>query len=135
MNSWAKRVDSEVKRHDSKLFVQETKPGRYDLYRKSQAGGHLPHFIFALTDDWSPKGVPVQYGIDVVVNRVKAFDLWRDDTFIERWIKENDKHEESRARARRNSIESFLYDFRRQFAKANDSVNTANMDKKEYRKE
>lgn len=135
MNHWAKRLDKVLKGHDSKLFVQETKPGRYDVYRKSQAGGHMPHFIFALTEDWSPTGVPVCYGYDVVLNRIKAFDLWRDDTFVERWIKEHEKHEESKDRARRNSIEAFLYDFRRQFARATDSVNTGTMDKKVHRKE
>lgn len=109
------------------LFIQETKPGRFDVYRRSSLGDSLPNFIFSLTDSWQPTGIPVEYGIDVVVNRIKAGDLWRDDQFVENWIAQHEKDVESKDRARNNSIESFLYDFRKQFQRATDSVNTSGM--------
>lgn len=131
MNSWMKTMNRALKAHDSSLFCQETTPGRCDVYRKS---GQTSHFIMALTDTWTPTGVPVPWGIEVVINRIKACDLWRNDRFVEDWIKEHEKIEESNGRSLRNSIESFFYDFRRQFAKATNEVNTSTLNKI-YRKE
>lgn len=129
MNSWAKSLDRHLKSSDSCLFVQEGKDGRYDVYRKNRDSMSLPHFIFSLTEDWSPQGRPVPWGIDVVLNRIRAHDLWRDDSFIENYIKECEKMSESKERARRNDVESFLYDYRRQFAKATSDINTGTMEK------
>lgn len=129
-----REISRAVKAHDSCLYAQETKPGRIDIYRKSQFGCQPPNFIFSLTDDWSPKGRPVPYGSEVVLNRLKALDLWRDDTFVERWIEDHEKIEKSKERSFHNTIESFLYDFRSQFHKATSDINTAGM-KKIHRKE
>lgn len=134
MNSWAKRIEQGLKNHDSLLFLQESKLGRYDVYRKTQFGEAPPNLICSLTDDWSVKGSPVEYGLYVVLDRIKAHDLWRDDSFIENWIKEREKEGESRDRARRNSIESFLYDFRSQFQRATDGINTGSLNKIDSRK-
>lgn len=129
MNSYARRLDKHLKMHDSLLFVQELKEGRYDIYRKSQTGSCLPHFIFTVTEDWTVKSRPIEWGIDVVINRIKAHDIWRDDQFIEKLIDNHLQHEESKSRALRNSIESFLYDFRGQFHKATNGINTSNLKK------
>lgn len=120
--------------HDSLLFAQETKIGRYDIYRKSQFSSQAPHFLFSLTDTWQPTGISVPWSVDVVIERIKAHDLWRDDSFVERYIKELEKEGESKERTRKNNVESFLYDYRSQFAKAFSDVNTSNMEKirKEY---
>jgi hypothetical protein len=115
--------------HDSKLFVQETRPGRYDVYRKSQTNSLLPHFIFSITEDWTVKSRPVQWSSDIVLNRIKAHDIWRDDTFVEKLIQSYEKNEESKERAFRTSVEGFLYDFRSQFHKATNGINTANLNK------
>ncbi len=115
--------------YDSELYAQESKAGRIDIYRRSKHNDSPPHFLFALTDDWTAKGTPVPWGIEPLLNRIKAMDLWRDDTFVERWIKNHEKEVESQDRARRNSIESFLYDFRRQFARATNDVNTSTLEK------
>lgn len=129
MNSYAKRLDQKLKIHDSLLFVKETKLGRYDVYRKSGLGGSLPHFIFSLTDDWTVKTIPVEWGIDVVINRIKAHDIWRDDKFVDKLIESHEKYKEGQNRDRRNSIESFLYDFRSQFHKATNEINTSTLNK------
>ncbi len=114
--------------------MQETTAGRYDIYRKAGLGTYPPSFIFSLTEDWTVRSKPVEYGIDTVLNRLKAHDLWRDDEFIENYIKDCESRNDARDRARRNSIESFLYDFRRQFQRATESVSTGNLNKI-YRKE
>lgn len=122
-------LNRELKTHDSQLFVQETKAGRLDVYRKSSFGGHPPHYIFSLTDSWTTEGKPIEWGVDVIINRIKAHDIWRDDSFVENIIRDLEKAEEGKKRDFRNSVESFLLDFRRQFAKATDSVNTGTLNK------
>lgn len=129
MNSYATSLNKHLKMHDSLLFVQESKLGRHDIYRKSQTGSCLPHFIFTLTEDWTVKTRPIEWGIDVVINRIKAHDIWRDDKFVDKLIDKHVEHEESKSRAMRNSIESFLYDFRKQFQKATDGINTSTLNK------
>lgn len=128
-----KDITRVLKSYDRCLYAQETKVGRIDIYRKSEFGTSPPHFIFALTDSWTAEGKPLPYGSEVVLNRIKAHDLWRDDAFVERWIAEKEKEKESGERAMRNSIESFLYDFRKPFMKATADINTANLNKV-YRK-
>ena len=133
MRDKIKSLNKQLKSHDSELFCQETRAGRIDVYRKSKWGSKPPEFIFCLTEDWTVNSRPVPWGNDVVINRIKAHDLWRDDNFIEEVLADQEKEPERQEKALRNSIESFLYDFRRQFARATDSVNTANL-KKIYRK-
>ena len=111
------------------LYLQEMPSGRYDVYRKSDFNCESPNLIFSCTHDWTPKGKIVEHGIDVVLNRLKAHDLWRDDTFIENWIKTHEKNREGEDRDLNNSIESFLYDFRSQFSKTMDGINTSNLEK------
>lgn len=122
-------LSRELKVHDSLLFAQETKPGRIDIYRASSFGGHPPHYVFSLTDSWTTDGKPVEWGVDVIINRIKAHDLWRDETIVDTIIADLEKAEEGRKRDFQNSVESFLLDFRRQFAKATDSVNTGTLNK------
>lgn len=119
-----------LRSHDSCLYAQETKLGRIDVMRKSSYGETPPHFLFALTDDWKPTGRPVPWGIEVVINRIKAQDLWRDDTLVEQLIAANTKAEEAKDRDFRNSVESFLYEFRPQFHKATNEINTSTLEKK-----
>ncbi len=134
MKAWAKALDRRVKDYDSALYIQESPNDRYDVLRRSKYGEAPPHLIFSLTDTWQPTGRPVQWGSEVVINRIKAHDLWRDDQWIENYIKQEEKDKESKDRAMQNSIESFLYEFRRQFAKATDGINTSTLNKV-YREE
>lgn len=118
-----------LKGHDSLLFVQEVAAGRLDVYRKSSYGDHPPYLIFSLTDSWQLSGRPVEWGVDVIINRIKAHDLWRDETIIDKLEAEHEEVKRSEKRARQNSVESFLLDFRRQFAKATDGINTGTLNK------
>lgn len=134
MNYWINNLNQALKSHDSLLYAVEHKIGRIDVYRKSQFGCNPPHLLFSLTENWLPQSEPRHWGIEVVLDRIKAHDLWRDDSFMENYLKQHEKDEESKDRARRNNIESFLYDFRSEFKKTFGDVNTSNM-KKLYRKE
>lgn len=118
-----------VKSYDPCLYAQESKQGRIDLYRKNRSGMEPPHFLFSLTDTWQPTGRPVDWGVEPLLNRIRAMDLWRDDQFVEKWIAQKEKMDESRDRDRRNSVEAFLYDFKGQFQKATNDINTSTLEK------
>ncbi len=122
-------LNRSLKNYDSCLYAQETKFGRYDVYRKASLSCNPPHFLFSLTDDWKPTGRPIDYGTMVVLDRIKAHDLWRDDKFVENYIKNHEAQEESRDRDFRNNVESFLYDFRKDFQKATADINTSTINK------
>lgn len=119
-----------VKRYDSLLYAQETHRGRIDIYRKSQFGCNPPHLVLSLTDTWSVHGTPREWGIEVILDRLRANDLWRDDSFVENFIKDQEKHAESKERARRNNLEGFLGEMHSSFKKHTGDINTALMDKK-----
>lgn len=122
-----------VKAFDSELRAECLKPPRIDIYRQSKLGP--PHYIFSLTDDWSPKGRPVEWGTEPILAHLRAIDLWNSGVGIEEVIEHNEQVDESKDRARLNNIEAFLKDWRRQFAKTTDSINTGTLKKLDRRKE
>lgn len=122
-------ITREVRMHDECLYAQETKPGRIDLYRKNRNGMEPPHYLMSLTDNWQATGRPVDWGVEPILSRLRAMDLWRDDNFVERFVADSEKEDASRERARKNSVESFLYDFRSQFAKATNEINTSTLER------
>lgn len=111
----------------------DPKPAIYVL-RRNQQKPHEPHFIFALTEDWTHRSTPREWGIEVVLNRIKAMDLWKSETVVDRLMKDAEAREESEKRATRNNIESFLYDFRSEFAKGTNHINTSSLAKTDARR-
>lgn len=126
--------DQFVKKIDPKLFVTEHHAGRYDVYRKSELGCVPPHFVLSLTDDWTPRTHPVPWGLVPLWNKFVAIDRWRDDSFLHTLDEENAEVSAARDRNFRNTTEDFFRDFRRQFARATDGINTSSL-KKIYRDE
>jgi len=92
-----------------------------------------PDYVFSLTDTWTHKGIPIEWGIEVVLARVKAMDIWNHDTLFKEMEVENEKVDASTRRNFRNNLEGFLGDFRSQFAKATNDINTGTLNKKELR--
>lgn len=143
----AERITAEIQSQDRLLYCERDREGKLCIYRKSTRledyrlnDGSLlrfarpaPHFVFALTHDWKTTGEPKDWGIEPIKARLKAIDLWQRD-LAEEIIQQEEKHLESVARDRRNSTESFLLDFRKQFAKTFDGINTSNMAKKDRRR-
>lgn len=119
-------LNKHLRFHDSELYAQRESNGVINVYRKAIP---YPHFIMSLTDTWNASGKPVDYGVEVVIARVKAHDLWNRSDMIDELIKDYEKSYESKERDRKNNIEAFLYDFRSQFKKAFNDVNTSNLKK------
>ena len=132
--SRVKEINRAVKAYDSELFAVCNKPPRIDVYRQHRDKLSPPHLIFSLTEDWTVQSKPIEWGIEPVIARLKAMDLWQNGVTLDTLIDEHEKAEESKRRAFRNDVESFLYDFRSSFKKATDGVNTA-LIKNSYRKE
>lgn len=130
-----RHITKMVKAYDSELRAECIKPPRIDIYRQSRDKLSPPHYIFSLTDDWSPKGRPVEWGTEPILAHLKAIDLWNSGVGIEEVISHNEKVDASKDRDRMNNIEAFLKDWRRQFAKATDNVNTGTLKKIDKRKE
>jgi len=105
------------------------------ILRRNQAKPHEPHFIFALTEDWTARSPAREWGIEVVMNRVRAMDLWKDETVLDRFMKDSERIAESEKREQRNSIESFLLEFRKDFARATNHINTSLLPKTDKRRQ
>lgn len=129
-------LNENLKRFDSKLFVKKESSGAIHLYRHSSLGSHSPaNYIMALTHDWTADGRSVEWGIEVILARLKAMDLWRDNrTMVDELLESYEKNKASERRAFRNNVEAFLYDFRRDFAKATNDINTSCLAKTDKRR-
>lgn len=123
-----------VRGYDKHLFAKRENTGAIHIYRQTLRSADPIHFVFALTDTWTVHGKPVYWGVDVVVNRLRAHDLWKDETIVDRLMKEQVKQEESAERSRANTTEAFLYEFRSQFARATDEINTGSLAKLDSRR-
>ncbi len=138
----AQRLTNLVRTYDRELFCERNKAGTLCIYRNGYTGEKYdvdgetivwsrptPFFIFALTHNWQYQGRPVEWGRDVIINRLKAMDLWKDRTLVDELAEGYHKDEESFDRELDNTIEAFVKDFRRPFQKAFEGVRTCNMEK------
>lgn len=142
----AERITKTIKLHDRELYCERNEEGKLCVYRRSKRVESLrlddesvlhfvrpaPHFVFALTHDWRMSGEPKDWGIEPVLARIKALDLWNRDLAGD-LIQDEIKERQSLERDRQNTTEAFLKDFRRQFAKTFNDVNTTNLAKKDSR--
>lgn len=140
--SRVRSLTKSLQAHDSQLFCEKDySTGIISVYRKrtryftcgwtegSLTYSHPDKFhIFSLTHNWKPDGTPVEWGTLPVLARIKAMDLWNRDIASD-LIHSYEKRKASDKRNQSNNIESFLYDFRSQFAKATDGINTSNLSK------
>lgn len=142
-------ITKEVKKHDRELYCDELPSGipaifrrtvRQEVYDLDDRGKEKlvvfkdsPHLVFALTDDWSVRTEIADWGLEPIMSRLKAMDLWNNKSFMDDLIKSYEKTDEAKAKDRRNNTESFLYEFRDHVKKDWKDINTASMAKKDKR--
>lgn len=129
-----KEINRALKAFDSELTAKSQEPPRIDVFRQGRHKDSPPFYIFSLTDNWGLRGKPVPWGIEPILARLKAIDLWNQGTStVDAILAEQEKYAASKDRERKNTLESFLYDIRRDFAKATNDINTSLMDKRKGR--
>lgn len=138
-----------LRAHDSELYCRRHPgSGVYCVYRKAVRwedylweGGILrfsrpsKNLCFALTDTWQITGKPIDWGIEPVLERAKETHFSRNEERIEELIRSYQRAEESRARQLSNEAECFLTDFRRQFARTFNDINTSTLEKVDRRRQ
>lgn len=137
-----KQITEYVRKYDDKLFCAKNAEGKLCVYRKENvvdwyeyegcAIGFVrpaPNLIFALTDDWTVKGKPVDRGLTPIYFRLQQIDIWKRDLAKES-IDSVEKDKASIDRAVDNHIESFLIENRREFARRTNDINTSTLNKK-----
>lgn len=145
----AERLTREIQVLDRELFCRKNEElGRYEIYRhaKRYRTVHLdentalsysmdfPQLIICLTDNWSASGKPVDWGILPVVKRLQEIDAWNRAEYLKELETQEEKKKEAGMREFRNETEAFLKEFRPQFSRAFNDVNTANMKKIDKRR-
>lgn len=129
MDSRARDVDRLVRSYDRELVAQRESNGAIHVYRRQADPASPLFFVMALTDNWAATGKPVPWGLEVIRARLHAMDLWKAETECDRIWAQREKDEQSVARSRQNTVESFLRDIRKQFAKATNDINTSSLSK------
>lgn len=141
------RINKAIREYDRDLFAKE-ETGSIAIYRKCKEwrsynlgdGTFIselivnPWRVISLTENWSVNSKRVEWGIDVIINRLKACDLWNNGMTFEDFKELDEKYEKSRDTDRRNTIESFLYEFRSGFAKSTNDINTSSLSKFDKRR-
>lgn len=140
----ARRITQMLKRKDPSLYCEESPKGYLQVLRKTTQmksvylNEHdvitysvmVPEFIVALTDNWTVKGTPVEWGLDPIMRKIIAMDTW-DNKEAESYQLQSihERSEKSKERARHHEQEAFCHEFRRGFAKAFNDVNTSTLKK------
>jgi hypothetical protein len=142
----AHAITRELQLYDPCLFAKKEN-GMMKIFRRTkrlewleyegETVGFLkedPYFVCALTHNWTVNGVPVDWGLEPISKKIRESDLWKRDKLADELIASYEKQAEASARHTRNETEAFLGEFRSQFAKTFDGVNTANMAKIDNRR-
>lgn len=123
---------------ENNLISIKRKTHTFDVFHiddyKILASRPFHQHVMDLTDNWNANGSPVEWGLEPIVCRLKAIDLASNPTMMEDLKRSYDKAEETKRRDFKNNVESFLLDFRQQFAKSFNDVNTSTMEKTDKRR-
>lgn len=140
------QINRAIREYDSKLYAQKGYQDRIDIFRETyefetyemdgwilRFAKPVPHRVFSLTDNWTPWGKPVEWGIEPIVQRIRSCDLWKRDVGGE-VIKQVEKKKESEERHLKNESEAFFSDNKSVFKKAFSDVNVSTLDMKKDRR-
>lgn len=86
-----------------------------------------PQLILSLTHDWKPSGMPVEWGVEPVLEMLRSMDSWTDPSMFTRMIARRERMESDAERAKRNEIRARAADMRRDFARSTNDINTSGL--------
>ncbi len=142
----AQRITREIQTYDPYLFAKKEN-GMIRIFRRVKRLEYLefegkmvgflkedPHLVCALTHNWSVNGEVVEWGILPIMEKIRSCDLWKNEKIADELIASYEKAAESRDRHTKNETEAFLSEFRPQFARAFDDVNTSTLAKTDNRR-
>jgi len=139
----ARRITDAIQTHDALLYAKDDK-GVIRIYRKCkeyQPEQLTPgiailnvirndHLVMSLTDTWGVRGTKADWGIEPIMARLRALDLWNSWNLAEQFFKDEEIDAKARARKMKNSTEDFLYDFKRSFQKSTNDIVVSNLSKR-----
>lgn len=147
MDRYVSRVTQEIKSYSKDLYAERSPNGSVQIYRKKTRwetfefeGKTLhvsrlePQLILNLTDDWTKRGRPVEWGLEPLASKIREMDTHRDDTMYDRMLKENQRVDEMNARYTYNEFKAAAADCRKEFAKATNDINTSTLEKVDPRR-
>ncbi len=145
----AREITRTLKRYDPLLFCAQSKAGNYlSVYRRikqflpvvdspemrmlvlSEASQH----VLALTDNWLASGKRRDWGMDLILEKIKSMDLANNARLFEEFEAQEEREKASADRHLDNELEAWAKDSRRAFAKATDDILTHSLSKDEPRK-
>ena len=148
MDSRVKRITQLVKGFDSRLYAHRAGSGVVQIHRQADKWEAAdlcqevpdlarlrPQFILALTNDWSPFGNPVEWGLEPITRKLLEMDGWRDDRQFNEMRERRNSAQRDRERQNRNELRARAADMRRDFAKATNDINTSTLAKIDRRRE
>ena len=139
----AYRITKEIQTLDRDLYCEKDSRGVMHIMRKAlrwqdvdmgeessmKAVVSHPQHIFSLTRNWQLSGEPCDWGLEPIVRRIREIDSQNAEAIIHKMEEMAEEADRSKKRDFKNKTEDFLREFRPQFARAFNDVNTANMDK------
>ncbi len=141
-----RRIQNAIKEHDSKLFLNRNYLGEIQIMRKSfkmvphEIDGRIvyvqtpsPHYIMSLTEDWTGRTRPVDWGVEPIMRRLKEIDDWGSDSSFERMLRDNERIEERKKKSFASLTEDVALEWRKDFKKHTEDILTHSVDKKDPR--
>ena len=125
MDEKVRSLTRALKGLDSDLFAMRSHTGTIHVMRNMNGQKHL----FSLTHNWASSGVPIDLGIQPVLDHYREGDPETQGLTIARMQKKRERKQEDDERARRNEFRAIAHDLRRDFAKATSDINTSTMEK------
>lgn len=127
MDYRASRLQKELRSYDPQLFVVKASNGMLQVWRKPDSlnlanlyADERPksaQLILPITDDWTLKGRPVEWGIDPILRKISSMDAWRDDSGYDKFVKRREQAEQERVRVRSNENRARANDLRKDIAR------------------
>ncbi len=137
-----------LKNYDRDLFADRNNAGMPCVFRKVKRWVMVcedeafrfanlvedKQFVFAITDTWTLRGEPRDWGIDDVVGRIQKLDTLAQKDFFEKMDAENERQDSIKRKDLRNEMEAFWSHERNRFVKTTNDILTHSLSKDEPKK-